>query len=120
MAAAYFLESVDRVMKVLDAFTAETPELRLTDLSERLGIPKPQVLRIVSTLDDVEQHRQADERDRLGVEAEIGAHRQLDAVEHESLLAEGGRRAGCRRREQDVGVGSRAEAVEMARRLDLL
>ncbi|MEA2530891.1 MAG: IclR family transcriptional regulator, regulon repressor [Thermomicrobiales bacterium] len=48
---AYFLESVDRVMKVLDAFTAETPELRLTDLSERLGIPKPQVLRIVSTLE---------------------------------------------------------------------
>ncbi len=48
---AYFLESVDRVMKVLDAFTTETPELRLTDLSERLGIPKPQVLRIVSTLE---------------------------------------------------------------------
>jgi DNA-binding IclR family transcriptional regulator len=46
----YFLESVDRVMKVLDTFTAETPELRLTDLSERLGMPKTQVLRIVSTL----------------------------------------------------------------------
>jgi IclR family transcriptional regulator, KDG regulon repressor len=51
MPAVYFLESVDRVMKVLDAFTTETPELRLTDLSERLGIPKPQVLRIVSTLE---------------------------------------------------------------------
>jgi IclR family KDG regulon transcriptional repressor len=38
-------------MRVLDAFTVETPELRLTDLSERLGIPKPQVLRIVSTLE---------------------------------------------------------------------
>jgi DNA-binding IclR family transcriptional regulator len=48
---AYFLASVDRVMKVLDAFTVEKPELRLTDLSERLGIPKPQVLRIVSTLE---------------------------------------------------------------------
>jgi DNA-binding IclR family transcriptional regulator len=51
MAGTYFLESVDRVMKVLDAFTPEAPELRLTDLSERLGIPKPQVLRIVSTLE---------------------------------------------------------------------
>lgn len=51
MAGTYFLESVDRVMKVLNAFTIETPELRLTDLSERLGIPKPQVLRIVSTLE---------------------------------------------------------------------
>jgi IclR family transcriptional regulator, KDG regulon repressor len=48
---SYFLESVDRVMKVLNAFTIETPELRLTDLSERLGLPKPQVLRIVSTLE---------------------------------------------------------------------
>ncbi len=47
----YFLESVERVMRVLDSFTAETPELRLTDLSERLGIPKPQVMRIASTLE---------------------------------------------------------------------
>lgn len=47
----YFLESVDRVMKVLDCFTVETPDLRLTDLSERLGMPKTQVLRIVSTLE---------------------------------------------------------------------
>src|SRR5688572_24479293 len=47
----YFLESVDRVMKVLDCFTVESPELRLTDLSERLGMPKTQVLRIVSTLE---------------------------------------------------------------------
>ena len=47
----YFLESVDRVMKVLDCFTIESPELRLTDLSERLGMPKTQVLRIVSTLE---------------------------------------------------------------------
>lgn len=47
----YFLESVDRVMKVLDCFTQDTSELRLTDLSDRLGMPKPQVLRIVSTLE---------------------------------------------------------------------
>jgi len=47
---AYFLEGVDRVVKLLDCFTDETPELRLTDLSERLGVSKAQVLRIVSTL----------------------------------------------------------------------
>lgn len=47
----YFLESVDRVMRCLDCFTTETPELRLTDLSELLGLPKPQVLRIASTLE---------------------------------------------------------------------
>lgn len=47
----YFVEGADRVMKVLDCFTAETPELRLTDLSERLGISKASLLRIVSTLE---------------------------------------------------------------------
>lgn len=50
MATSYFLESVDRVMKVLDAFDGDNRELRLTDLSLMLGMPKPQVLRIVSTL----------------------------------------------------------------------
>jgi IclR family KDG regulon transcriptional repressor len=39
------------VMKVLDCFTSETPELRLTDLSQRLGISKASLLRIVSTLE---------------------------------------------------------------------
>lgn len=47
----YFLEGVDRVMKVLDCFSRETSELRLTDLSDRLGMSKAQVLRIVSTLE---------------------------------------------------------------------
>jgi DNA-binding IclR family transcriptional regulator len=47
----YFLESVDRAMKVLESFTGERPELRLTDLSESLGMPKPQVMRIASTLE---------------------------------------------------------------------
>lgn len=37
-------------MKVLNAFETEGQELRLTDVSVRLGMPKPQVLRIVSTL----------------------------------------------------------------------
>jgi DNA-binding IclR family transcriptional regulator len=47
----YFLEGADRVLRLLDAFTSETPELRLTDLSERLGIPKSQALRIATTLE---------------------------------------------------------------------
>jgi DNA-binding IclR family transcriptional regulator len=47
----YFLESVDRVMRFLDCFTLETPELRLTDLSDLLGMPKPQAMRIASTLE---------------------------------------------------------------------
>ena len=49
-APPYFLESVGRAMKMLDCFTLEAPELRLTDLSERLGMSKAQVLRIATTL----------------------------------------------------------------------
>ena len=46
----YHLESVERVVRVLNCFLEE-PELRLTDLSARLGLHKTQVLRIVSTLE---------------------------------------------------------------------
>jgi DNA-binding IclR family transcriptional regulator len=45
------LESVERVMRMLDMFETEGPELRLTDLSDRLGISKPQALRMASTLE---------------------------------------------------------------------
>ncbi len=66
---SYLLEGVDRVMRVLDCFTFETPELRLTDLSERLGMSKTQVLRIVSTLESGGYLERDDEtkRYRLGV-----------------------------------------------------
>lgn len=47
----YFLEGADRVLRLLDAFTADTPELRLTDLSDRLGVPKSQALRLATTLE---------------------------------------------------------------------
>ena len=48
--------------------------------------------------------RQADERDRLGEEADIGPHQHFPAVEDEGLLAELQRAAGRRRRDQDVDV----------------
>lgn len=51
MSNPYHLGCVERVMNTLDAFTPETPELRLTDLSDKLSLPKSQVLRIVSTLE---------------------------------------------------------------------
>lgn len=65
----YALESVERVMRVLDSFTPETPELRLTDLSERLGMSKPQALRIASTLEQGKYLERDPEtkRYRLGV-----------------------------------------------------
>lgn len=48
---AYYLESVGRAIQLLDCFTRETPELRLTDLSNALEMSKAQVLRIASTLE---------------------------------------------------------------------
>jgi DNA-binding IclR family transcriptional regulator len=47
----YYLESVGRAIQLLDCFTRETPELRLTDLSNKLEMSKAQVLRIASTLE---------------------------------------------------------------------
>ena len=45
--------------------------------------------------------RQPDERNRLGVEAEVRAHRQVDAGELEGLLADRGRGARrCRRQDR--------------------
>ncbi len=57
---------------------------------------------IGSQRDRHRDHRQADEGDRLGVDADIGAHRQFDAVEHEGRLPEFRRDAGRRRRDDHV------------------
>ena len=47
----YFLETVDRALRVLECFRADEPELRLVDISTRLGMPKAQTLRLASTLE---------------------------------------------------------------------
>jgi IclR family KDG regulon transcriptional repressor len=49
--AGYQLESVDRALRVLGCFSAQTPELRLTDIATMLGISKVQALRLASTLE---------------------------------------------------------------------
>ncbi len=51
MKSQHQLESVARALRVLDSFTHETPEHRLTDLSELTGMSKTQVLRIASSLE---------------------------------------------------------------------
>ena len=50
--------------------------------------------------------RQADERDRLRVDADVGPQRHLLAVEHEGLLPDQRRDAGRRRREDDVDLSN--------------
>jgi hypothetical protein len=53
--------------------------------------------------------RQADEGDRLRVEAEIGAHRHFDVAEREHLLADQRRRARRRRRQDGVDLGEQLQ-----------
>ncbi len=48
------LESADRVLRVLESFTHRDDSLTLTDLSERLRLPKSSVHRLLATL--VEHH----------------------------------------------------------------
>lgn len=48
----YRHETATRVMRLLGCFSATTPELRLTDLSECLDLNKAQVLRLASTLEE--------------------------------------------------------------------
>src|SRR5215218_1771139 len=52
MTGRYIVEALERGLKVLDLFSEPgTPGLRLTDISDRLGISKSLALRITSTLE---------------------------------------------------------------------
>jgi DNA-binding IclR family transcriptional regulator len=93
MTSPYFLESVARVMRVLDCFTLETPELRLVDLVGKLNMHKTQVLRIVSTLEsggylirdsDTKRYRLGLQLFHLGMVASHGIN--LREVVHPYLL----------------------------------
>jgi DNA-binding IclR family transcriptional regulator len=55
----YQIRSIDRALDILEAFTAEQPELELNDLCERIGLPKSTVFRILSVL----EHRDYVQRD---------------------------------------------------------
>lgn len=74
--ANYQVRALERALDILDAFTLVTPELSITKLAERTGLPKSTVIRLVSIL--VERRyleRPADsESVRIGVRAfEVGS-----------------------------------------------
>lgn len=79
------IRSVQRACDLLTAFTTAAPRLALSDLSARVGLPKPTTYRLASTLVDagfMTQH--ADGRYGLGVRLiEVGslAHANLDLIE---------------------------------------
>ncbi|HID64445.1 MAG TPA: ArsR family transcriptional regulator, partial [Anaerolineae bacterium] len=64
------LQSVDRAIAVLKAFSEEEPELGVTGLSQRLGLPKSTVYRLLASLQQegiVDQNPET-EKYRLGIE----------------------------------------------------
>ena len=74
--ANYQVRALERALDILDAFTLATPELSITKLAERTGLPKSTVIRLVAIL--VERRyleRPADsESVRIGVRAfEVGS-----------------------------------------------
>lgn len=74
--ANYQVRALERALDILDAFTLATPELTITKLAERTGLPKSTVIRLVSIL--IERRyleRPADaESVRIGVRAfEVGS-----------------------------------------------
>jgi DNA-binding IclR family transcriptional regulator len=99
----YFVEALDRGLKVLDAFGPDAPELRLTDISERVGISKSLAYRITSTLEaggyltrdpDTKRYRLGIRLFQLGIVAENSidirriaqpALRQLSAETRETV-----------------------------------
>jgi len=48
--SGYDIQSVVRALKVLELFTAEVPSLGLKEITQRVGLSKPTVFRILSTL----------------------------------------------------------------------
>jgi DNA-binding IclR family transcriptional regulator len=64
------LQSVDRAIAVLKGFSEEEPELGVTELSQRLGLPKSTVYRLLASLQQegiVDQDPET-EKYRLGIE----------------------------------------------------
>ena len=73
--ANYQVRALERALDILDAFDVATPELTITRLAERTGLPKSTVIRLVSILVErrfLERPAEA-ESVRIGVRAfEVG------------------------------------------------
>jgi DNA-binding IclR family transcriptional regulator len=72
----YQIRALDRGLDILEAFSLGEPELSIGDISQRTGLPKPTIVRLLSVLTDrsyVERVPGAD-RFRLGVRTlEVGS-----------------------------------------------
>ena len=72
----YQVRALERALDILDAFDITTPELSITRLAERTGLPKSTVIRLVSILVERRYLERAPETEsvRIGVRAfEVGS-----------------------------------------------
>lgn len=77
----YFIQSLDKGLKLLQAFTRECPAMTLTELSMTLGLPKAGTQRLARTLTDLGfLQRLSGKRYGLGVMALDLGHRYLAAL----------------------------------------
>lgn len=73
----YQVRALDRGLDILESFTLASPELTVTQISERAGLPKPTVVRLLSVLTARGYIEQVDggEKHRLGVRTlEVGSN----------------------------------------------
>jgi DNA-binding IclR family transcriptional regulator len=113
----YQVRALERALDLLDAFSLTTPELTITRLAERVGLPKSTVIRLVSILVDRRYlERVADSESlRIGVHTfEIGSiYIQATTLEAEArpimhrLADETGQTA-------NLGILDRGELVHIA------
>src|SRR5687767_274555 len=72
----YQVRALERALDILDAFSVATPELTLTRLAERTGLPKSTVVRLVAILVERRYLERVPDAEsfRIGVRAfEIGS-----------------------------------------------
>jgi DNA-binding IclR family transcriptional regulator len=113
----YQVRALERALDILDAFSLTTPELPLTRLAERVGLPKSTVVRLVSVLVDRRYLERVPDSEllRIGVHVfELGSiYIQTTSLETEArpimarLAAETGQTA-------NLGILDRGDLVHIA------
>jgi DNA-binding IclR family transcriptional regulator len=113
----YQVRALERALDILDAFSLTTPELSLTRLAERVGLPKSTVVRLVSILVDRRYLERVPDSEllRIGVHVfELGSiYIQTTSLETEArpimarLAAETGQTA-------NLGILDRGDLVHIA------
>ena len=113
----YQVRALQRALDILDAFSLGTPELTVTRLAERVGLPKSTVIRLASILVDRRYLERAPDAEslRIGVRAfEIGSiYIQATSLEAEArpIMA---RLAGETGQTANLGILDRGDLVHIA------